>query len=189
MDDAARHLIADAMAFAATCHRAQRRKDPLGSPYILHPTQVMLLLWDAGVTDPVVLAAALLHDTVEDTQARHEDLLERFGAEVAGVVAETSDDKRLPKSERKRLQIEQAATKSERARLVMLADKIANVRDMLDTPPPRWSDLRRRQYFGWARLVVAQMRGTHAALEAQFDSVYARTDAAPWPLDGSEATE
>lgn len=187
MDLEGRQLISDAMAFAAAQHRGQVRKDPIGSPYVFHPTQVMLLLWEVGVTDSVTLAAALLHDTVEDTGASLGELGARFGPEVTAVVAEVSDDRALPKLRRKRLQIEQAAAKSERARLVKLADKIMNVRDMLTGPPPHWSDLRRRQYAGWAGEVVDRMRGTHAELESRFDALYARADPVAWPSDDTEA--
>lgn len=74
--------------------------------------------------------AALLHDTVEDTATTLAELEERFGAAVRRVVEEVTDDKRLPKAERKRLQIERAPTCSRRAKLVKLADKLHNLRDL-----------------------------------------------------------
>lgn len=181
MELESRELISDAMAYAATCHRTQKRKDPVGSPYIFHPTQVMMLLWEVGVTDPVVLAAALLHDTVEDTDATADDIVERFGSDVAGVVAEVTDDKSLPKLERKRLQISHSGDLSQRAKLVKLADKVMNIRDMLEAPPQNWSKLRTGQYIGWASCVVDRLRGAHPELEARFDVLYARADVAPWP--------
>ena len=175
MDQTDFDRLTDALAFAAHKHRDQRRKDQEASPYINHPIAlVRLLSLEAGVQDPYVLIAALLHDTVEDTQTTPEELAERFGPLIRDLVLEVTDDKRLPKAERKRLQIEHAAHKSERARLVKLADKICNLRDMADSPPHDWDLERRRAYFDWAAAVIERMRGTHAGLEQIFDRAYAR---------------
>src|SRR5688572_2187916 len=115
-------LVVRAAAFAADKHRNQRRKDHEASPYINHPIALaQVLICEAGVQDPVVLAAALLHDTIEDTATTPQELVEHFGPDVAAIVEEVTDDKELPKAERKRLQIEHAAQLSERARLVKLA--------------------------------------------------------------------
>jgi guanosine-3',5'-bis(diphosphate) 3'-pyrophosphohydrolase len=167
-------LILHATAFAADKHRNQRRKDAEASPYINHPVALANLLAQAGIGDATVLAAALLHDTIEDTDATPEELIATFGAEIAAVVLELTDDKSLPKAERKRLQIEHAADLSSAAKLVKLADKICNLRDMSDSPPKDWSLERKREYFDWARRVVAGLRGTHARLEQLFDVEYAR---------------
>jgi GTP diphosphokinase / guanosine-3',5'-bis(diphosphate) 3'-diphosphatase len=162
-----------AAMFAAEKHRTQRRKD-IETPFINHPIQLAYILVQAGIEDPVVLAAALLHDTIEDTNTTHDEIEIVFGHEVANIVAECSDDKRLGKLERKQEQIERAAKISARARLVKLADKIANVSDIDGAPPAGWSVERKREYFDWAKKVVDQMRGTHAALEARFDAEYAK---------------
>jgi len=167
-------LLIDALAFAAHKHRRQRRKDLEASPYINHPIALAHVLCDeAGVTNAKVLAAAILHDTIEDTETTYEELRERFGATVAGVVREVSDDKSLSKAERKRLQIEHAEQLSRRARLVKLADKICNVRDMASSAPHDWTLARRREYFDWAKSVVDRIRGTNTKLEAAFDQAYA----------------
>jgi guanosine-3',5'-bis(diphosphate) 3'-pyrophosphohydrolase len=166
-------LLVDALAFAAYKHRLQRRKDPEASPYINHPIALAHLLASAGVTNARVLAAAILHDTIEDTETTYEELRERFGKTVAGVVREVSDDKTLPKAERKRLQIEHAKELSRRARLVKLADKICNVRDVASNPPHDWPLARRREYFDWAKAVVDRIRGTNPKLEKAFDEAYA----------------
>jgi len=166
-------LLVDALAFAAYKHRLQRRKDPEASPYINHPIALAHVLVGAGVTNPKILAAAVLHDTIEDTETTYEELRERFGKTVAGVVREVSDDKTLPKAERKRLQIEHAADLSRRARLVKLADKICNVRDVAANPPHDWPLVRRREYFDWAKAVVDRIRGTNKKLETAFDEAYA----------------
>lgn len=159
-----------ALAFAAHKHRDQRRKDEGASPYINHPIALAnVLVSEGGVTDHVVLCAAILHDTIEDTQTSHDELVAAFGQEIADVVAEVTDDKSLPKAERKRLQIEHAAHASRSAKLVKLADKTCNLRDLAATPPHDWSDDRRRDYVSWARQVIAGVRGVNAGLEAAFD--------------------
>jgi len=166
-------LLLKALAFAAHKHRDQRRKDAEASPYINHPIALAdVLVNEGGVTDYEVLCAALLHDTVEDTATTHEELVDAFGSRVARMVAEVTDDKRLPKQERKRLQIEHAPHLSEGAKLVKLADKICNLRDVAERPPAKWDLERRREYFEWAKRVIDGLRGTHAGLEAAFDRAY-----------------
>ena len=167
--------LVDAIAFAADKHRRQRRKDAEASPYINHPIALARVLTvEAGLTDPILLAAAVLHDTLEDTETTYEELRERFGDAVASVVLEVTDDQTLPKAVRKRLQIEHAAHISRRAKLVKLADKTCNVRDVASSPPHGWPLRRRREYFDWARTVVKRMRGTNRKLERLFDEAYAR---------------
>jgi guanosine-3',5'-bis(diphosphate) 3'-pyrophosphohydrolase len=166
-------MILRAASFAAHKHRNQRRKDADASPYINHPLELArVLAEEGGVTDTVTLCAALLHDTVEDTDTTREELEREFGAEVADVVMEVTDDKALPKSERKRLQIEHAAHISDKAKLVKLADTIANLRDVATAPPADWDTKRRQEYFGWGKAVIDRLRGAHPALEAVFDAAY-----------------
>ena len=167
-------LVLRAAAFAAEKHRNQRRKDAEASPYINHPIQLAYILVQADIEDPVVLASALLHDTIEDTDTTQDEIEIVFGYEIANIVAECSDDKRLSKLERKQAQIEHAANISRAAKLVKLADKIANVSDMNGAPPAGWSLERKREYYDWAKQVVDRMRGTHAGLEARFDAEYAK---------------
>jgi guanosine-3',5'-bis(diphosphate) 3'-pyrophosphohydrolase len=168
-------LVLRATSFAARKHRNQRRKGEEASPYINHPIAVATILADeAGVDDPLVLAAALLHDTVEDTDTTLEELEDAFGPQIAAIVAEMTDDKTLPKAERKRLQIEHAPLLSAQAKLVKLADKIANLRDMNAAPPVDWPLTRRQEAFEWSYQVVSGLRGTHPPLEALFDAEYAR---------------
>jgi GTP diphosphokinase / guanosine-3',5'-bis(diphosphate) 3'-diphosphatase len=165
--------ILKAAAFAADKHRMQRRKDADASPYINHPLALAhLLASEGGIDDPVVIAAALLHDTVEDTETSAEELRAAFGEEVAAIVLEVTDDKALPKEERKRLQVEKAAAKSRGAKLVKIADKTCNLRDIAATPPADWSGERREAYFAWAKEVVDRLRGVSPALEAAFDRAY-----------------
>jgi GTP diphosphokinase / guanosine-3',5'-bis(diphosphate) 3'-diphosphatase len=162
-----------AILFAAEKHRNQRRKGAEQAPYINHPIAVAEILWRVGgIRDEVTLLAAILHDTVEDTETSPEELEERFGAQVCSVVMEATDDKDLPKAERKRLQIVNAPHKSVRARAVKIADKISNLRDIVHTPPPDWGETRIREYVLWSEKVVAGLRGHHPALEAAYDEVF-----------------
>lgn len=162
--------LLSAIAFAAHKHRDQRRKDAAASPYINHPIALAhLLANEAGIDDERVLLAAILHDTIEDTQTTAQELTREFGQDVADIVLEVTDDKALPKAERKRLQIEHAPGISRRAKLVKLADKTCNLRDMAASPPANWPLERQREYFDWARAVVAGLRGTHPTLERLFD--------------------
>ncbi|MGO9446728.1 MAG: HD domain-containing protein [Thiobacillaceae bacterium] len=165
--------LLSALAFAADKHRNQRRKDAEASPYINHPIALARILTvEGGVTDPTVLAAAILHDTIEDTETTAHELQQRFGDAIADIVLEVTDDKTLPKAERKRLQIVHAQHLSAPAKLVKLADKIANLRDMAYSPPADWPLDRRRDYFDWAKLVIDGLRGAHAQLEAVFDEAF-----------------
>lgn len=169
------NLLIRALRFAASKHRGQRRLDIHASPYINHPIAVLSILTEeGGVLEPAVLCAAVLHDTVEDTETTAEELESLFGPRVRDIVMAVSDDKTLPKAERKRLQIIHAAGASYEARLVKLADKIANLRDLAVCPPPGWDLARRREYCDWACRVVDQVRGTHEALERLFDQAHAR---------------
>lgn len=158
-----------ALKFASKKHRLQKRKDSV-SPYINHPIDVAdILARVGGVHDVEILQAALLHDTVEDTDASEDELWAVFGENVAKLVMECTDDKSLPKEERKALQIEHAPHKSPGAKQIKIADKICNITDITNTPPPDWSLERRRKYLDWAEKVVAGLRGHNPALEDLFD--------------------
>ena len=166
-------IILRALAFAAEKHRDQRRKNAEASPYINHPIALANMLANEGhVDDPVVICAALLHDTIEDTETTPEELRAMFGDEIAAIVCEVTDDKLLSKQDRKRLQIEHAGSLSDKAKLVKLADKISNLRDMAQQPPAEWDLSRRQEYFDWAKAVVDGLRGSNASLEAAFDKAY-----------------
>lgn len=162
-----------AIAFAAHKHSDQRRKDAAASPYINHPIALAnVLANEGGIDDERVLIAAILHDTIEDTETTEQELVREFGQEIAGIVMEVTDDIALSKAERKRLQIEHAATISRRAKLVKLADKICNLRDVAGSPPANWSLQRRQEYFDWAKAVIDGLRGAHPALEHIFDETF-----------------
>jgi guanosine-3',5'-bis(diphosphate) 3'-pyrophosphohydrolase len=168
-------LVLKAAEFAAEKHRHQRRKDAQASPYINHPIALARLLAnEGGIADADVLCAALLHDTIEDTETTAEELRAEFGEVITAIVLEVTDDKSLSGPERKRLQVEHAPHASHQAKLVKLADKICNLRDLLHAPPANWSLERKRAYFQWAGQVVAGVREAHAGLAAIFDELYAR---------------
>jgi guanosine-3',5'-bis(diphosphate) 3'-pyrophosphohydrolase len=167
--------ILKALHFASIKHRDQRRKDEEASPFINHPIEVAEILARVGrIADVVVLQSAALHDTIEDTMTTAEELEQAFGPEVRYVVEEVTDDKSLPKADRKRLQIEHGPNLSTRAKLVKLADKISNVRAIAQTPPANWSLERRLEYLDWTEKVVTGLRGCSSRLEELYDRTLAR---------------
>jgi len=167
-------LLARAADYAARQHIAQRRKGERAEPYVNHLTEVAALLAEAtGGDDVVLLMGGLLHDTLEDTDATYEDLEQRFGIEVAALVAEVTDDKSLPREERKRLQVETTAGKSRRAKLLKIADKTSNLHGLMTSPPVGWTEARLRDYVVWAAEVVQSCRGLNSRLEAAFDAAHA----------------
>lgn len=166
-----------AASFAARKHAGQFRKDENRSPYVTHPLAVARTLWEiGGVRDTLTLTAALLHDTVEDTDTNPAEVEDLFGTAVKNVVMEVTDDKSLPKMARKRLQVEHAPHLSMPAKTLKLGDKIVNCRDILHAPPADWTLQRRRDYIQWAADVIAGLRGANPALEAAFDRIAAEAE-------------
>lgn len=164
--------LLEALHFAADKHRDQRRKGEDASPYINHPIFVAEILSRFGVTDPVTLQAAVLHDTIEDTETTAEELERVFGREVRDVVLEVTDDQALARAARKDRQVTRAPALSRRAKLVRIADKIANVHDVTHSPPA-WPLDRRLSYLDWTERVVAGCRGVNEALERHYDRLLA----------------
>ena len=155
---------------AARWHVHQRRKGAAQEPYINHLLEVASLVADAtGGTDPDLVIAALLRDAIEDCEVPRELIAKTFGTEVADLVAEVTDDKKLGKEHRKDMQAETAHKKSAEAKVLKLADKTSNLRALATSPAPDWSVRRKIEYISWARKVVAGLRGTNAVLEKQFD--------------------
>jgi GTP diphosphokinase / guanosine-3',5'-bis(diphosphate) 3'-diphosphatase len=169
-------LLLTAIKFSANKHRNQRRKGIDASPYINHPIDVADILWRIGsVRDIDTIVAAILHDTLEDTDATPSEIEALFGEEVLSLVQEVTDDKTLPKEERKRLQVVTAHHKSPAAKLIKLADKISNINDIGNSPPQEWSLERRLNYLDWADKVVLGLRGANRALEEHYDEAIRRT--------------
>lgn len=160
--------------FAAIKHTDQRRKGDRQEPYFNHLSDVALILAEhTHGNDPVLIAAGFLHDTIEDTKTTYEELVGEFGQEIADLVREVTDDKNLPSSERKRLQIVNSPKKSPRAKMIKIADKLSNLKSILHSPPTAWSEERKRAYFDWAAQVVDGCKGINQALENAFDRTYA----------------
>ena len=165
-----------AAVFAARVHAGHRRKGAAREPYVNHVLEVAEIL-AAHAAPPAAIVAALLHDTVEDSDSDPEpttlaDIEAAFGAEVAGIVAEVSDDKSLPKETRKALQVRQAPKKSDAAKQLKLADKISNLQAIAASPPAGWDHARRVEYVGWAGRVAAGLKGVNPALDALFERTY-----------------
>jgi (p)ppGpp synthase/HD superfamily hydrolase len=170
-------LVTKAFDFAARKHVSQRRKGAAGEPYLNHLAEVADLLAHAtGGGDPELVSAGILHDTLEDTDTQREELDTQFGRDIAALVAEVTDDKSLPKAERKRRQVESAPKKSHRAKMIKLADKTSNLRALRTTPPADWALERKRDYLEWARRVVDGCRGVNPELERLFDTAYDELD-------------
>jgi guanosine-3',5'-bis(diphosphate) 3'-pyrophosphohydrolase len=168
-------MIMKAANFAAEKHKRQCRNDAGRTPYINHPLEVAnILMNEAGIHDEMVIVAALLHDTLEDTATEASELGDEFNIWVMCIVMEVSDNKRLQKEVRKQQQIDHAPALSGAAKQVKLADKIANMRDLLLNPPANWTLERKLEYFDWAKAVVdAGLRGVVSKLDQLFDEIYA----------------
>ena len=168
--------VTKAACFAAEAHAGQTRKGGPKAPYVNHLAEVAAAVAEAtGGRDADLVAAAWLHDVVEDCGIEADDLASRFGAEVADLVLEVTDDMSLPKKKRRQRQVETVAEKSERARLLKLADKTSNVTAIVEKPPALWSRAKLEDYVSWAVSVVdAGCRGLNAELEARFDRAVAK---------------
>ncbi len=167
--------LVEAASFAAKKHAGQTRKGANAEPYINHPLEVANLLVNIGkIEDYDVLIAAILHDTIEDTETTEEEITELFGSAVCDFVLEVTDDKSLPKAQRKQLQIEHAPHLSNGAKYIKLGDKISNIRDVTDNPPADWSDERRLEYVEWGEKVINGLRDVNENLENYFDELTAR---------------
>ncbi|MGI6247108.1 MAG: HD domain-containing protein [Pseudochelatococcus sp.] len=168
-----------ALAYAADAHANQRRKGAAQEPYINHLIEVLDLVARAtGGEDEELLIAALLHDVVEDTPISAEDLAAAFGARVARIVVENSDDMTLPKDERRRQRIAAMAHKSPEARIVKTADVISNLRAIAVSPPAGWGMDRRLGYLEGCRQLISAGRGANAVIETLFDETAAEAERA-----------
>lgn len=165
----------EAVNFAIVAHDGQRRKDKFAHPFIVHPIDVARILSKAGITDSDILIGAVLHDSIEDTKVTYEDIVEKFGQEVADYVQEVSDNKSLSKLERKKLQIEHAKEISNGAKLIKLADKISNLTSLTISVPENWPSIWVTGYFAWAKQCTDNMRGISGQLDNQLDELYATT--------------
>jgi guanosine-3',5'-bis(diphosphate) 3'-pyrophosphohydrolase len=171
-------IILAALGFAAHKRRRQSKNDATAATDITQPIQIAHVLGVEGnIADEQVIAAAILHDTIEDTETTNEELRQQFGLTIAEVVEEVTKDTSMSAQELKRHQLEQAPRISRRAKLIQLAEKICDLRDMADNPPPDLTTRQIQDYFDWSKEVVDCMRGISPSLEAAFDEVYARRPA------------
>ncbi len=167
--------VMTAALYAAQKHAGQRRKGAAGEPYINHLIEVAQLVSSAlAEPDTNLVMAALLHDSIEDTGVSKDELAQRFGSDVADLVAEVTDDKTLEKRERKRLQVVNAPKKSVRAQALKMADKTSNLRGILTSPPADWSLRRKQEYVAWAKQVVDAFPAPNPILKAEFENTYAQ---------------
>lgn len=162
--------IIQAAAFAADKHRNQRRKGNNDIPYINHPLKVASLLGECGENDADLLLAAILHDTLEDTETTSAELCSLFGTTVTKLVEEVSDEKDQPYMVRKQYQIDHAHLLSNNAKKIKLADKTCNMRDIL-TYPLDWTTERKLEYFLWAEKVIFHCYGLNPKLDHLFNGV------------------
>lgn len=166
-------LLARAFDFACQSHTLQRRKGAAAEPYVNHLADVALRVAEATEGgDANLVAAALLHDCIEDTDVTRDELEIAFGTDIAGLVTEVTDDKSLEKHVRKELQVTHAPTKSARAKMLKLADKTSNLRALVVSPPD-WPLEIQLQYADWAERVAAGLRGVNEQLEREFDATLA----------------
>lgn len=166
-------IVIRCVNFAARKHTKQRRKDADGTPYINHPIGVAnILVQEANVYDPIVIVAALLHDTVEDTDTTFEEIEEEFGYATRCVVEAVTDDKTLPKDQRKLLQVKNTSKLSDKAKLVVMADKLYNLRDLQKATPVGWSFSRIQEYVQWSKAVVTGCRGINDNLDSALDEMF-----------------
>ena len=162
-------VLLDALKFAAEKHVSQRRKGCESIPYINHPIKVAHLLQNVGETDPELLAAAFLHDVLEDTDTTEKEMRASFGDKITDLVIEVTDDMTLTYDDRKRYQIKKAPALTPDAKKIKIADKISNIQDILALTLT-WSHRRKRQYFEWSEKVVEGCRGINPQLDKMFDN-------------------
>lgn len=168
-------LIFKAIEYASIMHKDQRRKGEGDIPYINHPIEVMNILVRNGVTDDNTLCIAILHDIIEDTKGTYEDLVRLFNKEIADGVLGCTDDKTLPKNERKIAQIEKTKLKVKEVKEVKIADKISNLTSLLTHPPVHWNIDRTIGYAEWCKSVVVTIHREEVKNEL-YDNFFSEYD-------------
>ena len=161
------NLITKAEAYARQNHEGQFRKGEAQEPYVTHVAEVASRVARYGGSESAI-AAAWLHDVVEDCDPEIEDIENLFGSKVAKIVAEVTDDKSLSKQDRKARQVKNAPYKSEEACLVKWADKICNLLSIANSPPP-WDKARKMEYIEWAREVASGLPYSTSTTRQEFE--------------------
>ncbi|KAM3718084.1 Guanosine-3',5'-bis(diphosphate) 3'-pyrophosphohydrolase MESH1 [Dirofilaria immitis] len=163
-------LIIKAVDLAARRHRQQRRKDAIQTPYVNHPIGVAYILTNEGqITDTATIIAAILHDIVEDTKTTDKEIRETFGDEVADIVKECTVVKSVKREIRMKSQLQKASELSHKAKLVQLADKLYNIRDIERCIPFGWTKQNVTEYVLFAKNLLSSIRGIHGPLENALD--------------------
>lgn len=165
-------IVQKALEFATEKHKFQKRKNSVGDPYIVHPIEVRDMLVLSGVTDEATLCSALLHDTVEDTGTTYEELVSEFGLSIANIVMECTDNKSLPKVDRKKIQITHAEHISDKAKLVKLADKLSNCSGLHTDPPAKWTQEEIIGYVRWSWCVCQHLYGNNDVLNDRMKQLF-----------------
>jgi guanosine-3',5'-bis(diphosphate) 3'-pyrophosphohydrolase len=172
-DDSLKQIF-DALQFSADKHRKLKRKNKHATPYINHPIDVArILVTVGGVNDTDIICAALLHDTIEDTQTTEKEIEDIFGTKVKDYVVELTDNMELSADRRKEMQAKSFPHKSTGAKLIKLCDKISNVSDVIHDPPVFWTHSRRLRYLDSAEQLLDAIRGTNENLERKLDEIIA----------------
>lgn len=165
-------LISKGLMFASEIHINQRRKNKDKTPYVNHLIDVYDILVRADIKDENILISALLHDVIEDTKYNYNYIKDNFNSAIADMVFECTDDKKLEKHIRKLKQIETIEKKSEGATLVKIADKISNLKSLIDYPPEGWNKDRLVGYIFWSKKVVEPVLNKNKKLEEEFYKIY-----------------
>lgn len=161
-----KRLWQEAASFASRAHRGQKRDDG-GTPYFAHPTRVAMTVRDVfDCDDEVCLAAAFLHDVIEDTPADYDDILDRFGEDVARCVAALTKNMSLPEALRERAYDEGLAAADWRAKLVKLADTYDNFCDIKSNTKRDKALSRCRRAIDLARLAMSEHPAIGRAIAA-----------------------
>ncbi|OZC12071.1 HD domain protein [Onchocerca flexuosa] len=165
-------FIIKAVDLAARRHRKQRRKDAMQTPYVNHPIGVAYILTNEGqITDTATIIAAILHDIVEDTKTTDEEIRKMFGDEIADIVKECTVVKSIKREIRMKSQLEKASKLSYKAKLVQLADKLYNIRDIERCTPCGWTKQHVTEYILFAKNLLSNIRGIHDHLETALDDI------------------
>jgi guanosine-3',5'-bis(diphosphate) 3'-pyrophosphohydrolase len=175
MSDRNIFLLMKALFFASVKHQSHKRNDRNRSPYLNHPVSVAYYLSSCGITDPDILCAALLHDTLEKTETTREELLREFGQKILSIVEELTDDPALSKKEQHEAQIRNAPLESHEAKIIKIGDKISNITHLKENSPLDLDSKKKLEYLNWTRQVIDGIRGTNTCLENRYDEQYEKT--------------
>lgn len=149
-----------AIDFAALKHQGQTRIHADWVPYLIHPLRVTLVLFsEGGIVEEDLLAAALLHDTLEDTRTLPEEIVTLFGARVLSLVEELTE---VPGQSIANCKM------SLESKIIKLADRAHNLRDLIDHPPKIWRKDKVENFLQRSRELLQTLKGSHPVLEKKY---------------------